>query len=1303
MERDDLLRRAIRMAPSERRELLDGLGDPELRRWLESRLADVTHPRSVDHPTVPIERIGAEGEPYDPGATAIDRGGIGSVDGRFEIESRAEVPSGSLSPERSADAGAYRSIVGRRIGPYEILEPIGQGGMGSVFLAEQHQPVSRRVALKLIRSGMDTDQVIARFEAERQALALMDHPNIARVLDAGATDEGLPFFVMELVRGVPITKYCDERKLDLPSRLSLFRQVCQAVQHAHQKGIVHRDLKPSNILVSEADGVPIAKVIDFGLAKALERRLTERSLHTGLGQIVGTLEYMSPEQARSDDRDVDTRTDIYSLGVLLYELLTGSTPLRRETLRGAALSAILSRIRDEEPQRPSQRIAESRERSLSISTERRIDSRRLSGVMRRDLDWIVLKSLEKERERRYSTAAALSDDIARFLADEPIEARPPSANYRIRKFVRKHRLGVGFAATVLLLLIAGIVVSISLTRWALDERADAIEAEGEMRRAKDEAVTAKGEAETARDAAQSSERRTRKLLDLVIGAFRSSDPSEGAGYDMPASFVLRRAFEDLDRTLADDPVAQASLSDALGRSFLGLGDHRLAIDAATRAVERHRALSGEAARATLDAELLLFWARYRGGPNRECLELVTELSGRCAAALGADDRLTLAADQATAVALDAAGKDDAAYERLDRTYRRQLSLFGADDPHTLATTNNLAGAERGRGNHVRGLELYRSVLDVRIRIAGEEHPETMISANNLALALADAGETSEAIEAFRANLERRRRVLGPDHPDTLLSEHHLAQTLRGTGETTESQELWDHAIAAGTERLGPDHPVVLVASAGIAIADLRAGRFDAAAERFESIAELHRRRLGESHPTVLTTEQNLAIALMRLGEFDRAAALVDHVLEVRRRLWGDADRATLTAVNNLGAVMLAAGQLQGAEERFATALAGRRELLGDRDPETIGAANNLAGTRMRLGNPLGAIEPFRLLCDATASDPPTAEYLQHRRNFALALIESVKRELESGSVVADSPARAAEGVAILESGIHSWPPGPAAGLANEGRRFAIAASMQSGDVDAVGEGLDRLAERADDHASLRFVLTRLVAKHFPTEAPEQVRAALLDRLRAATDRLYRRGFGMPFDEEAAFEALAISEGVATLSYGWMDERRACELFDRMLLDFERVIALRQAADGKIESKDVPEVSSDGQAVERVDRLLDRLERIDWKSELTAEEGRLLAEFLNEIAWAHATAADPALHDGPRSVRMAKLAETHGEEAKLAGYLDTLAAAHARAGEFERAVEVQERALAANTDPELTTELTERLERYRAGEAFGYGD
>jgi len=398
---------------------------------------------------------------------------------------------------------------GTEVGPYKLLEQIGEGGFGVVFMAEQMHPVRRKVALKVIKPGMDTRQVIARFEAERQALALMDHPNIARVLDAGETNTGRPYFVMELVKGIPITQYCDEAELPTRERLELFVSVCHAVQHAHLKGIIHRDLKPSNVLVTLHDGAPVVKVIDFGVAKATGQQLTEKTLFTGFAQMIGTPLYMSPEQAALSGLDIDTRSDIYSLGVLLYELLTGTTPLAGEKLKQAAFDEIRRLIREEEPQKPSTRIHTMGASASTISAQRKTEPHKLQQLLRNELDWIVMQALEKDRTRRYETAVGLARDVQRYLDDQPVEACPPSSAYRLKKFIRRNRIAFVSGSLVAGALLLGAVVSTSLAVVAHRHRTLAIHARNEAQEhlQSEERQRRRAEEATAKVLAESEQRR----------------------------------------------------------------------------------------------------------------------------------------------------------------------------------------------------------------------------------------------------------------------------------------------------------------------------------------------------------------------------------------------------------------------------------------------------------------------------------------------------------------------------------------------------------------------------------------------------------------------------------------------------------------------------------------------------------------------------------------------------------------------------------------------------------------------------
>ena len=446
-------------------------------------------------------------------------------------------------PEGATRAvGSARSTedAGADIGPYRLLQAIGEGGMGTVFMAEQTRPVRRSVALKIIKAGMDSRQVLARFAAERQALALMDHPNIAKVLDAGTTDSRRPYFVMELVKGIPITRFCDKSRLTLRERLELFIPVCQAVQHAHQKGIIHRDLKPSNVLIALYDGQPVPKVIDFGVAKATGQRLSDQTLFTEFGAVVGTLEYMSPEQAELNQLDIDTRSDVYSLGVLLYELLTGSTPLERKRIKESALLEVLRVIREEESPRPSVRLS-STEGLPSIAACRHVEPQKLRGLVRGELDWIVMKALEKDRNRRYDTASGLAADVRRYLKDEPVQACPPSAGYRMRRLIRRNKFAISTVLLVAAALVAGTVLSIWQAMRARDAERLAENRLGAETSARSQAESARAEEGKQRGLAE--ERRaeseeSRRSLESTLADMYTAQGLMAAERDQPAQAAL---------------------------------------------------------------------------------------------------------------------------------------------------------------------------------------------------------------------------------------------------------------------------------------------------------------------------------------------------------------------------------------------------------------------------------------------------------------------------------------------------------------------------------------------------------------------------------------------------------------------------------------------------------------------------------------------------------------------------------------------------------------------------------------------
>ncbi len=682
-----------------------------------------------------------------------------------QVGSFLDVPP--VDPNATVEFRATHAADRTRIGRYKLLQEIGEGGFGVVHMAEQEEPVRRKVALKIIKLGMDTKQVIARFEAERQALALMDHPNIARVLDAGATETGRPYFVMELVRGITITEYCDQNKLSAAERLELFLPICHAVQHAHQKGIIHRDLKPNNVLVTLHDSKPVPKVIDFGIAKATSQRLTEKTLFTGFRQFLGTPEYMSPDQADISGLDVDTRTDIYSLGVLLYELLTGTTPFDGKTLRGASYDEILRTIREVEPPTPSARLhtLSATQDAAAIARLRRTEPAALSRQLRGDLDWIAMKAMEKDRTRRYQTANDLAADIERHLRNEPVLAGPPGAAYKFSKFVRRNRFGVLAGSVVGAALLIGLslamagLIQANRARAALEVERDAATA---ARAAEQEQRTmAEASANDARAQATKSVT-VSQFLQEMLG---SVDPSKARGREVSVRYVLDEAAGKLDEgALVEHPEVEATVRMTLGETYETLGLY----DAAEVHLRRAATLR----------------SRY----------------------LGEEDPDTLRSNRALAGILRIRGNFAEAESLLRQTAETQSRVLGEEHPDTLTTMNELALALWGPGRHAEAESIHRRTLEIQRRVLGEEHVSTLESMVHLGHVCGVVGKPAEAEALLRRALERCQRVLGEEHPSTTDAMEKLGQFVEAQGDDEEAERLYRRTYELDRRILDPDHP-----------------------------------------------------------------------------------------------------------------------------------------------------------------------------------------------------------------------------------------------------------------------------------------------------------------------------------------------------------------------------------------------------------------------------------------------------------------------------------------------------------------
>lgn len=657
----------------------------------------------------------------------------------------------------TADYPGINERPGTMIGPYKLMEKIGEGGFGLVFVAEQTEPVKRKVALKVIKPGMDSKQVIARFEAERQALAMMDHPNIARVLDAGTTEAGRPYFVMELVRGIPITEYCDQNHLTPSERLELFVSVCHAIQHAHQKGIIHRDIKPSNVLVTSHDGKPVAKVIDFGVAKAIHQHLTERTIYTQFAQMIGTPLYMSPEQAEMSGLDIDTRSDIYSLGVLLYELLTGSTPLERKRLAQAAYDEIRRAIREDEPQRPSDRLSTS-ETLPSLAASRKTEPARLSRMLKGELDWIVLKALEKDRNRRYETANGLARDIQRYLSNEVVEARPASTSYRLSKWVRRHRvqfIAASFIALSLLVGVIGTILGLLEARKQRDIAEQARQSESvERQRADQEAAEAQAVNEF--------------LTKDILGA----NPYTGVNASTEGGPTVLQAIEKAAKLVGqrfpDRPLVEAAVRRSIGNALLEYQRLDAAAEQLEQAIGLYRRALGEQDNAnSITASLNLAWVRLKQSRLPESEKLHADALHRAERVLPEDHKVRQVAMDHTAYCLSLVGKNEQAEQLFKQSIDNRLRTTG-ETPGLQMVRNNLAMMYFRQGRFDAAEPLYRQALEEHTRLLGGEHPNTVLILDNLAHMLLVQTRYSDAEPLLKQALEGERKGFGSERMKMLL-------------------------------------------------------------------------------------------------------------------------------------------------------------------------------------------------------------------------------------------------------------------------------------------------------------------------------------------------------------------------------------------------------------------------------------------------------------------------------------------------------------------------------------------------------
>jgi len=807
-------------------------------------------------------------------------------------------------------------VGGRSIGPYALLRVLGEGGMGQVWLAEQAAPVRRRVALKLIKGGMYDNRVLQRFEAERQSLAVMNHPTIAKIYDAGTTADGQPYFVMEYVDGPSITRYCDNKRMNIRQRLELFIKVCQGVQHAHQKAIIHRDLKPSNVLVEEVDGRPVPRIIDFGIAKAIATEgEAERAALTRVGALIGTPGFISPEQADPGVQDVDTRTDVYSLGVILYVLLTGTLPFDEQDWTNRPIDEVLRQLRQEDPPTPSAKLREERKTSTERAEHRSSNPQELFSELRGDLDWIAMKALEKDRSRRYGTPNELAADIERYLGNQPVTARKASAGYRVKKYVQRHKLGVAAGAAAAFMLVAFVTMqAVQLRR---------------IRRERD---------------------RANRIAEFMSSMFRVADPSESRGNTVTAREILDKASTNIDKGLAQDPELRAQLTDLMGRVYQGLGLFSRSEGLLERAVEEQRArmgpdnaetlksesdlawtldhagkyaeaekmerevlekqrrVAGPADKETLRTMINLGWTLHQEGNNAEAEKMEREALAAARTSEGEDSLLTLAATAHLGVVVAAEGKYAEAEKLQTEHVARSRRVLGEDEPDTLQAMDNLAITLTREKKYAEAEKLEREVLEAERRVLGPEHPHTAETIDNLAYTLMTEGKFVEAEKLQRDALEIEKRVLGPEHPDTLLTMLNIAVCLNQQNKIEEGDKMARQTLAIAERVLGPAHPLTLNTRQYFVeeYAQLHKYKEEERAQR--EILAVEQKEFGPEHPRTMATVQGLALTLANEGRFDEALNMFEELREIQKRKYGPEAAQTAAATYNMACVAARAGK-----------------------------------------------------------------------------------------------------------------------------------------------------------------------------------------------------------------------------------------------------------------------------------------------------------------------------------------------------------------------------------------------------------
>ncbi len=838
--------------------------------------------------------------------------------------SSQDLPTQPLLPsERDSllqHAGDFPQLApGDNIGPYRLHRRLGEGGMGVVWLAEQSKPISRRVAVKVIKFGMDSRRVVARFATERQVLARLDHPNFARVYDAGTTETGRPYFAMEYVHGMAITDYCDKHRLDTNQRIELFLKVCEGVQHAHQNAIIHRDIKPHNVLVTVQGDQAIPKIIDFGVAKAIDQRLTEQTVFTELGHFIGTPEYMSPEQADVSDEDIDTRTDIYSLGALLYELFTGQMPFDSKELRRHGIEEIRRRIREDDPLPPSARVRRL-EPDTQVITQRHTNSvSKLAREVRGDLDWITMKAMEKDRTRRYNSPKEMADDLRRHLSNEPVLASPPSAFYLTKKFVRRHTVGVAFAALTTVMLIA---FAATMTVQA-----------GRIAKERDRA---NAEAETSS-----------QVSEFLVKLFDVSDPSESRGNTVTAREILDAGAERVQRDLVDQPATRATMMRTMGRVYTELSLYSAAEPLVQQSVELAEADPSvddlELASGLYELAKLYSWTdRAAEGEDlaRRSLAIREER-------LGPDHPEVAQSLNALGNILQHLDRLDEAAAAHERALRIREQAPGDHSEAIASSVHNLAIVHYFRGDLDQAAQLYKRSADLELRAGGRENHNYATSLHTLAIVYKDQEKLDEALKLELESLEIREKVLGPDHTHVGFSLTTLGEIYRKMGRPAEGEAPGRRGLAIAKASQGITHPETAW-SRGVLVRTLLVQDKFAEAEKVlaQSMTEIEAAGDEAALPSVL---EGLGEVRRSQGQLDEAVAYYERAVEVGRRVSGNDDPRVGLSLAGLAKVYADKKDLTLADKYYTEALAVMEAGWGKDDPDRLETLGEYADLLSRTG------------------------------------------------------------------------------------------------------------------------------------------------------------------------------------------------------------------------------------------------------------------------------------------------------------------------------------------------------------------